>query len=457
MAVAKQNNNTANNKKNTNNKYNQKKNINANSKNKNKIKKTISNTKNNNDNDSDKSKLRKMSNTLIQNVLSRKNVFNSLAHECANKHIFEARNTKREGTYGNEKEYQNSFGNDIMEFSKKFTDKQKRDIDYVIYHRNNADGYTAAFVFWKYLTNSGKDKNYGHVIFEPLDPGFKKGGNVNPRIIPLLERIKGKNVLGLDISMNRATLKAIDDATNSMIWIDDHQTTKEAADMPNIFVGDGHSATAFTQKFFYPDKDIPVFVQYVDANDAKLFLPFLAHPDLFSLSFAVRITNNVILSKKQKNQVYGGIFDEMNKIFPDDKQPSFMIFIGNYMNEIRENMKFEISNLAQPSGFQGYRVGVLNFDAPGLAKVVGRQIVSNFKNRSQAIDFSVIWAYQYIRREYRIQLATDHSPASIDVSKIAEQLGALPDGGKEGGGGHPNLASFYWKGDIFDLFTKQLI
>lgn len=127
------------------------------------------------------------------------------------------------------------------------------------------------------------------------------------------------------------------------------------------------------------------------------------------------------------------------------------------MNEIRENMKYEIANLAQPATFQGYRVGVLNFDAPGLAKVVGRQIVSNFKARKVPIDFSVIWAYQYLRKEYRIQLATDHSAGSTNVAEIAAKIGSLPEGGREGGGGHPNMASFYWKGNIFDLFTKKMI
>jgi len=392
-----------------------------------------------------------------KNGLSKESVFNSLAHECVNATEFEARKTTRAGTYGNEKEYQDSFGNDILQFSKKFTEKQKQEIDYIMYHRNNADGYTSAFIFWKYLTDSGKNKKYAHIIFEPIDPGFKKGGGVNPRIAPLLEKLKGKNVLGLDVSVNKATLEAINQSANSLIWIDDHETTREAKEMDNVFVGEGHSASTYTHKFFYPDQLIPLFVQYIDANDAKLFLPYLAYPELFALSFAVRITNNVVLSKTKKNQVYGGVFDEMLKLFPNNKQPSFMILIGNYMNEIRENMKFEIANLAQPSGFQGYKVGVLNFDAPGLAKVVGRQIVSNFKSRGQPVDFSVIWAYQYVRKEYRVQLATDHLPGSTDVSKIAEKLGSLPNAGRGGGGGHPNLANFYWKGDIFDLFTKQMI
>jgi len=394
----------------------------------------------------------------VNGTLSRKAVMNNLAHSCIDSKTFAANSKKTSvNTIGSEEAYQNSIGPEIIAFSKKFTDKQKHDINYVLYHRANSDGISASFIFWKYATNSGKDKSRTDIIFEPFDPGFVRGGGVNPRITAILDKLQGKNVLGLDLSLNGETLSAIKNAAASFIWIDDHASTRNAAGIPEVFVGKGHAACAYTYKFFYPDKPIPVFIQYIDNSDAKLFLPFLPYGDLFNLAFGVRITNNVLLSKQMTRQVYGGIFEQMNEMFPEDKQPTFMIFIGNYMNEIRENMKYEIVNLAQPATFQGYRVGVLNFDAPGLAKVVGRQIVSNFKARKVPIDFSVIWAYQYLKREYRIQLATDHSTSSINVAEIATKLGSLPEGGKEGGGGHPNMASFYWKGNIFDLFTKKLI
>lgn len=414
--------------------------------------------KNNNGNKINKANTNnQINNVLRKNGITRKDLMNSVAHECVNSKDFPLiKSPNASAPIGNEKEYEESIGTEILDFEKKFTEKQKKDINLIIYHRANADGIAGAFIAWKYLTNSGKNKSRDDLSLEPFDPGFVRGGNVSPRAKPLIERVKGKNVLGIDISLNKASLEALNASANSMIWIDDHETTKEA-EMDNIFVGNKHAACAYVNRFFYPKEPTPMFIQYIDNSDAKLFLPYLPHGDLFNLAFGVRITNNVMLSKAIRTKVYGGMMDQMLKMFPDNKQPSFMILIGNYMNEIRENIKHEIANLAQPAGFQGYKVGVLNFDAPGLAKVVGRQIVSNFKARGQPIDFSVIWAYQYLRREYRIQLATDHTPGSVDVSKIAAQLGSLPEAGREGGGGHSNMASFYWKGNIFDLFTKQLI
>jgi hypothetical protein len=413
----------------------------------------------NNKSSNNKSPNNKSSNNLSNNSLglSKKSLMNSIAHECVNGKTFPITKLPYGNPpIGNEQAYEESIGTDILTFSKKYTDAQKKAINCIIYHRANADGIAGAFLAWKFLTNNGKDKTRTDLILEPLDPGFVRGGEVNPRIKPLIERIRGKNVIGIDISLNKASLEALNASATNMIWIDDHETTREAG-LDNIFVGKGHAACAYVNKFFNPTGPTPMYIQYIDNSDAKLFLPYLAYTDLFNLAFGVRITNNVMLSRQIRDKVYGGMFEQMLDMFPDNKQPSFMILIGNYMNEVRENIKYEIANLAQPAKFQGYNVGVLNFDAPGLAKVVGRQIVSNFKSRGSPIDFSVIWAYQYLRREYRVQLATDHSKGGIDVSQIAAKIGALPEGGREGGGGHPNMASFYWKGNIFDIFTKQLI
>jgi len=207
--------------------------------------------------------------------LSRKAVMNNLAHECIDsKHFPSATGKSNSGSaIGTEEAYQNSIGEEIIKFGKKFTDKQKHDINYVIYHRANADGCAAAFTFWKYATDSGKDQSRTDITFEPFDPGFVRGGGVNPRITAILDKLKGKNVLGLDVSLNKETLEAIKNVANSFIWIDDHATTSNSQ-LDSVFVGKGHAACAYTYKFFYPEKPIPVFIQYIDNSDAILLLPF---------------------------------------------------------------------------------------------------------------------------------------------------------------------------------------
>lgn len=120
-------------------------------------------------------------------------------------------------------------------------------------------------------------------------------------------------------------------------------------------------------------------------------------------------------------------------------------------------MKFDIAYNAQAMNFMGYKCAILNFDAPGLAKVVGRQIVSNFKSKGDPIDFSIVWAYQHLRNEYRIQFITDHSRShtNVDVGALARKLGGLPGAGKQGGSGHPDIGNLYWKDSIFDLFKMK--
>jgi hypothetical protein len=269
------------------------------------------------------------------------------------------------------------------------------------------------------------------------------GINVNKRISGLEDIIKNKNVLILDISYGNNTFDFIKKNSKNMIVIDDHTTTSYKDD--NIFVGENHATVGYTWKFFYPKEKIPKIVQYIDDSDGKLFLPFISHSNLFSVSLGFRFVHNIFKSMGPDT------FSELHELFKNDNV-NFWIFLGRYFEEVRDHLKNQIANNARQTEFQGYKVGVLNFNAPSLVKPVGRQILTNMNKNSKKIDFAVLWGYEYSASPpaYRIQLIDDHIQTKINMGDLANKLGKI-GGHPKGGGGHQHIGNFYWSKDIFIL------
>ena len=370
---------------------------------------------------------------------SKKSNFNKVIMNASKEHKFNTSNlnTSR-SVYKTEKEYQDSF-DEMIAFEKTISKKDKTDINVVIYHEDNNDGLICAYVAWKYLVKENKKK----VEFIGLKPSF--GQNVNRGISRFFDKMKGKNVLIVDLSYNPQTLSALRNTANSLLVIDDHpDTTKGAKD---IFVGENHAACAYVQKFFYPSEKIPKIVQYVDNSDRKLFLPFTPHSNYFTLTLGFRFVHNIFKTRGEK------LFEVLDELFKSDN-PNFFIFLGKYYDEVRENIKNQIAINARPTNFLGYRVGVLNFNAPSLTKPVGRQIITNFKNRGEHIDFAVLWGYEYTSNAYSITLIDDHKQTKINMADISKKLGQ-ESGTAKGGSGTKHLGHFYWNKDIWSLFNRK--
>jgi len=356
----------------------------------------------------------------------------------------------RKNSINNKKAYNNyedSF-DDILLFRKKFTKREIDSIDTVIYHNENNDGMFSAAITYHYLMeNSSKNDVNVTLIGE-------KPGKFNFR-----DRIIGKNVLILDLSLKSEFLNDIIRLSKSYIVIDDH--SKTLLDNEFIFNGSNHSACGYTWKFFYPKIAIPNTILYIDSSDGKLFLSFIpkSYSTLFTQSSGIRYTHSKskeIMIRKQT----GDFFIELWNVLNDDKKINMLIAIGHYYHEFSENLKEQIAINAVPMNFQGYRVGILNFNSPLLSKPVGRQIITNFKNRDMQIDFALLWGYEYTSNAYRIQLIDDHKQTRIRMDEIAQRLGSI-GGSPKGGQGHPHVGNFYWpknsNRDIWDLFTKQYL
>ena len=182
-----------------------------------------------------------------------------------------------------------------------------------------------------------------------------------------------------------------------------------------------------------------------------MYYPFLPFSNYFNTAISIRYIKNTKCVTKQ-TLIKKGMMDAIDNLMKN-RDANFLILIGNYMEQFKDNMKREIAPLAVVKQFQGYKVGVINFDAPCCAKVVGREIVSLYKG---LIDFAVLWSYHYTDNAYRVQLIDDHKQTKISMREIAEKLGKI-GGHPKAGGGHLHVGNFYWKKDIFDLFKNKYL
>jgi hypothetical protein len=378
--------------------------------------------------------------------------FNKLLLNCSKSHNFSnIGDLTKNNVQKLEKEYDNSF-DDIHKFRKIFTKRELEQIDTIIFHDENNDGIFSCAIVYHFLKecmkNNGKER--------PLTVIAAKPGKlqINETIF------KGKKAIILDISFPAEMLRKIIEYSDYLILIDDHAKRLSNKNTDKIFNGHGHAACAYTWKFFYPKEEVPKIIQFIDNADAKLFLKHIPHgySHFFSESIGFRYSHNKSKEMQIKKRD-GRLFLELWDILLDSV-PNYWIMLGYYYDEVTDNLKEQIAINAVKIDFQGYKVGVLNFSSPKLTHVVCRQIISNFRNKGEHIDFALCWAYEHINGVYRIQIMDDHVQTKINLEEIAKKLGEI-GGTVKAGGGHPHIGNFYWpkndKHDIWELFTKKFI
>lgn len=368
--------------------------------------------------------------------------------------------------YPTKSAYLNSFG-PIENFSRQFSEEQKRRINAIIFNRSNADGYMSALMAWQYLTEGGKKKDLD-VFVMGISPQFEKSGI--SKKIPW-DHLKGRHVYITDISYNLDTINHLaNEVASSVIYIDDHADgLKSLKGFPFIAPYDQnlpHSSCALASKFFFPN-DVPsAHVQYIENNDAKLARKGIRFGNYYSMAFAVRYDDNTWYSESFSNRMYDGMLEMMNGDL-NTHTPAYYIFIGNYMNEIRENMKRAARGNARVRNFLGYRAAVLNFDQPGLTKVISRELASkmydpsghmvmDYKDKSpyvdgaQSVEVGICFAYHMNRRMWNFDIHTDAHRSKTDMFELYNKIKQTP-GFKDGQPKQFNI-HFYFDGNPADLF-----
>ena len=354
-------------------------------------------------------------------------------------------------SYKNEmQEYQKSF-DDIINFSKKITAVKKKGINCIIFNTSNSDGIMSANITVKFLLENKKKD----IVIIPAKPS-SGAGKINERLTKYNDNMKNKNILILDLQYNQENLKHIKDLAKNVYVIDDHSIANR--NNSNHFVGtSNHATVAYTWKFFYPKKDVPIYYQLIDNDDRKLGLPYLSKYRSMTSFFNYRIFHSPYLKInfdtvedfEKLDSAINGEFDNISTL------------IGHYYDELANNIKEQVARNARKETFQGHPVYVLNYNDPVLYKMVARQMLSNAKKRGENIHFAVLWGYEYTSRAYKVYLSEFHGgKPKYNLAHIAKTLGNI---GKhfKGGGGDKYVGNFYWPRtrdkDIWDLFSKNYL
>lgn len=353
--------------------------------------------------------------------------------------------------YKNEmQEYQKSF-DDIIDFSKKITAVKKKGINCIIFNTSNSDGIMSANIAVKFLLENKKKD----IAIIPAKPS-SGAGKINDRLTKYNNNMKNKNILILDLQYNQENLKHIKDLAKNVYVIDDHSIANRNNN--NHFVGtSNHATVAYTWKFFYPKKDVPIYYQLIDNDDRKLQLPYLSKYRSMTSFFNYRIFHSPYLKInfdtvedfEKLDSAINGEFDNISTL------------IGHYYDELANNIKEQVARNARKETFQGHPVYVLNYNDPVLYKMVARQMLSNAKKRGDNIHFAVLWGYEYTSNAYKVYLSEYHSgKPKYNLAQIAKTLGNIGQHFK-GGGGDKYVGNFYWPRskdkDIWDLFSKNYL
>ena len=209
------NNNKVNNNKENNKKVNNIKNNKLNNKEEKKVKEVKKNL-NKNCNKSIKNKLQNAKNNYSKNPGDPSEMHRfydrviKLASNTSNT-LFRRKEPKQNWSkYKTEEEYEESL-KDSVNFSKKFTEKEKKDIDVIIYNKGNADGIMSGYIAWNFITEGGTNGKDVKILYS--NPDLKQSG-ISYNITRFENSLKDKNVIMVDLSFNKETIEYVKNITN---------------------------------------------------------------------------------------------------------------------------------------------------------------------------------------------------------------------------------------------------
>lgn len=274
-----------------------------------------------------------------------------------------------------------------------------RSVNFVIYHKNCADGMGAAWAAWKLLGDRAEYFAAAH-------------GDKPPDVT-------GKVVAILDFSYKRNVVKKLIKKAKSLIIIDHHKSAMlDLRNIPNTHFDMTHSGARLAWNFFHPRKKSPRIIDYIEDRD--LWKWELPHSRAFSVALDM-----VPLEFKSFEKL------ENDEMFDSAIQHGEHILI--YRNAIVKKM----CSYASRRKLGGKNILVVN--SSHWISEIGA-------NLAPSCDFVMIWYRDHKKQITKVSLRSFHE--SVDVSIIARQFG---------GGGHKKAAGFILPGsvNIEDLFESK--
>lgn len=286
----------------------------------------------------------------------------------------------------------------------------------VIYHNNCYDGVCAAWVMYKYLTETGK-------INEPVTK-FKP---CNYSDEPPWDLIDDANVYIVDFSWPREKMMEIMRYAKSLVVLDHHQTAQAAlagleADNTTIVFDMNRSGAGLAWDYFF-GKDVryfgrPKLVDYVEDRDLwKYNLPFSREYNAYIQSFDIDLQIWV-------NEFKEGHFEiEYRKV-----GEALLRQQSKLVKEIAKHAELRTLPHSLRNG------GIVTNPPMGIYVYTGvlfSEVCEQMLQDHSEANFA--W-YQFERKDNKLQVGLrSRAGSDVDVSEIAKLYG---------GGGHKHAAGF---------------
>jgi oligoribonuclease NrnB/cAMP/cGMP phosphodiesterase (DHH superfamily) len=273
-------------------------------------------------------------------------------------------------------------------------------VDIIFYHNPCQDGLSSAWVAFKY----SKENN--------LNYEFIGMANNNP--IDFSIDIKDKNVMFLDIAPSEQQLELLNKDAKGYFILDHHKTNEERLrDNKNVIFKMDKSGVGITWEFFYPEEEMPLFLQMVQDRDIWTW----TIPN--SKSFCEGLYTSVFITDSLKES-----FELYDEIYKDPLKLKEIISLGEIIEKKKEK---QINGIAKSASnktynYKDYKVCIVNCDHE-LASDLGNLILRKYN-----YDFVVCWRYNHNTEEYWLSMRADNK---VDVSEICKEFA---------GGGHKNAA-----------------
>lgn len=285
------------------------------------------------------------------------------------------------------------------------------DLSVCLYHGGCPDGIGAAYPIWRI---------YPNMQFIPVNYGKN----------PPWEKITGKNIIIVDFSYKKNTMRRICERANYVILLDHHESASDELDdfhahncYVNIQVGVAASELAW--RHFFPTNPIPWFIQYIcDMDLYKWALPNskLIHTFMSKMNW---------YNWEKMEEMY------MSMIPPSVQMQNVLLQAEVFLTMKEKDIKV-IARKCIICDFIGYKVTLVH--AVGdLISDIGNYLAVNYD-----CDFAAVWRYHIVEDEWRISLRGIRE--DINLAKIAETFG---------GGGHKKAAGFKLNEPIRNWFTPR--
>lgn len=256
----------------------------------------------------------------------------------------------------------------------------------VLYHRDCLDGFSSAWVAW---TVFGDKADYIPAVHEVKPFEFKNSD------VYFLDFVYPKEIMDKFIAEN-----------DKVVVIDHHESEEETIkSIPGSTYSKDHSAAVLTWQYFYPKKDVPLFLKYIE------------DVDLWNLDMEHTMEVVAFLTLKEKEfNTWSKLVDD----FEDEEELEKHLAKGKMIQKHKEFLTNRIVSKASKIKFKGHEVLAANTSV--LVSDVGAKLYE------ENPPFSVMWY-----KGHGILKVSMRSNGDIDVSEIAKEYG---------GGGHPQAASF---------------